>query len=43
MAAHEHARLIPDFLLTRGRTHRYGADRSQRGDLHLPPARARTR
>jgi acetyl esterase/lipase len=30
------ARLIGDFLLTRGRTHRYGSDRSQRGDLHLP-------
>lgn len=29
-------RLIADFLLTRGRTHSYGADRSQRGDLHLP-------
>lgn len=30
------ARLIRDFLLTRGHTHRYGPDRSQRGDLHLP-------
>jgi acetyl esterase/lipase len=30
------ARLIRDFLLTRGRTHSYGSDRSQRGDLHLP-------
>jgi acetyl esterase/lipase len=30
------ARLIRDFLLTRGRTHRYGRDRSQRADLHLP-------
>jgi acetyl esterase/lipase len=29
-------RLIGDFLLTRGLTHSYGADRSQRGDLHLP-------
>jgi acetyl esterase/lipase len=29
-------RLIRDFLLTRGRTHRYGRHRSQRGDLHLP-------
>lgn len=28
-------RLILDFL-TRGRTYRYGADRSQRGDLYLP-------
>jgi acetyl esterase/lipase len=27
---------IRDFLLTRGRTHRYGSDRSQRADLHLP-------
>jgi acetyl esterase/lipase len=30
------ARLILDFLLVRGRTHRYGPDRSQRADLHLP-------
>ena len=30
-------RLILDFLLTRGRTYRYGPDRSQRADLHLPP------
>ena len=30
------ARLIRSFLLTRGHTHRYGPDRSQRGDLHLP-------
>jgi len=29
-------RLIRDLLLTRGRTHRYGPHRSQRGDLHLP-------
>jgi acetyl esterase/lipase len=31
------ARLILDLLLTRGHTHRYGSDRSQRADLHLPP------
>jgi acetyl esterase/lipase len=30
------ARLIRDFLLQRGRTHSYGSDRSQRGDLYLP-------
>ena len=30
------ARLIRDILRTRGRTVEYGADRSQRGDLHLP-------
>ncbi len=30
------ARLILDFLVTRGRAHRYGLDRSQRADLHLP-------
>jgi len=30
------ARWIQHFLFTRGRTHRYGPDRSQRGDLHLP-------
>jgi acetyl esterase/lipase len=29
-------RLILDFLLTRGRTYRYGAARSQRAGLHLP-------
>jgi acetyl esterase/lipase len=29
-------RLILDFLRTRGRTYRYGPDRSQRADLHLP-------
>jgi acetyl esterase/lipase len=29
--------LILDLLLVRGRTHRYGPDRSQRADLHLPP------
>jgi acetyl esterase/lipase len=29
-------RLILDFLLTRGQSHRYGTDRSQRADLHLP-------
>ncbi len=28
---------IRHYLLTRGRTYRYGPDRSQRGDLHLPP------
>jgi acetyl esterase/lipase len=28
---------VRHYLLTRGRTHRYGADRSQLGDLHLPP------
>jgi acetyl esterase/lipase len=27
---------VRHYLLTRGRTHRYGADRSQLGDLHLP-------
>jgi len=32
------ARLILDFLRTRGRTYRYGADRSQRAELHLPAA-----
>jgi acetyl esterase/lipase len=31
------ARLIAEMLLTRGRTYRYGAHRSQRADLHLPP------
>jgi acetyl esterase/lipase len=30
------ARWIQHFLFTRGRTHRYGTDRSQCGDLHLP-------
>jgi acetyl esterase/lipase len=30
------ARWIQHYLFTRGRTHRYGADRSQVGDLHLP-------
>jgi acetyl esterase/lipase len=30
------ARWIQHFLFSRGRTHRYGADRSQCGDLHLP-------
>lgn len=30
------ARWVAHFLFTRGRTHSYGADRSQRGDLHLP-------
>ena len=30
------ARWVWHFLFTRGRTHRYGSDRSQRGDLHLP-------
>ena len=29
-------RLILDFLRTRGHTYRYGPDRSQRGELHLP-------
>jgi acetyl esterase/lipase len=29
-------RLLADFLFTRGHTHRYGSDRSQRGDLHVP-------
>ncbi len=27
---------VRHYLLTRGRTHRYGSDRSQLGDLHLP-------
>jgi acetyl esterase/lipase len=31
--------LILDFLLTRGQSHRYGPDRSQRADLHLPDGR----
>jgi acetyl esterase/lipase len=30
------ARLIGDFLRQRGRSHSYGAHRSQRGDLYLP-------
>lgn len=30
-------RLFRHFLFTRGRSHSYGADRSQRGDLHVPP------
>ena len=30
------ARFIQHYLFTRGRTYRYGEDRSQRGDLHLP-------
>jgi acetyl esterase/lipase len=30
------ARWIQHYLFTRGRSHRYGADRSQVGDLHLP-------
>ncbi|HXM86563.1 MAG TPA: alpha/beta hydrolase, partial [Solirubrobacteraceae bacterium] len=30
------ARWVRHFLFTRGRTYRYGAERSQRGDLHLP-------
>jgi len=30
------ARWIQHYLFTRGRTHRYGADRSQLGDLHVP-------
>jgi acetyl esterase/lipase len=30
------ARWIQHYLFTRGRTYSYGADRSQRGDLHLP-------
>jgi acetyl esterase/lipase len=36
MAGMSRARWIQHFLFTRGRTYRYGADRSQRGDLHLP-------
>jgi acetyl esterase/lipase len=36
MARVSRARLIQHFLFTRGRTYRYGAERSQRGDLHLP-------
>jgi acetyl esterase/lipase len=36
MAPMGRARWIQHFLFTRGRTYRYGADRSQRGDLHLP-------
>ncbi|HUA74516.1 MAG TPA: alpha/beta hydrolase [Solirubrobacteraceae bacterium] len=31
------ARFLAHYLFTRGRTHRYGPERSQRGDLHLPP------
>jgi acetyl esterase/lipase len=31
------ARWIQHYLFTRGRTYRYGADRSQVADLHLPP------
>ncbi len=30
------ARWVRHFLFTRGRTYRYGGERSQRGDLHLP-------
>jgi acetyl esterase/lipase len=30
------ARLLGALLLTRGQTYRYGSDRSQRADLHLP-------
>jgi acetyl esterase/lipase len=30
------ARWIRHYLFTRGRSHRYGSDRSQVGDLHLP-------
>jgi acetyl esterase/lipase len=30
------ARLYSELLLTRGKSHRYGAERSQRADLHLP-------
>jgi acetyl esterase/lipase len=30
------ARLLAELLLARGRTHRYGAHRSQRAELHLP-------
>jgi acetyl esterase/lipase len=30
------ARWIQHYLFTRGRTYRYGSDRSQRADLHLP-------
>jgi acetyl esterase/lipase len=30
------ARWIQHYLFTRGRSHSYGADRSQAGDLHLP-------
>ena len=30
------ARWIQHYLFTRGRTYRYGDDRSQRADLHLP-------
>jgi acetyl esterase/lipase len=36
MAAMSRARWIQHFLFTRGRTFRYGSERSQRGDLHLP-------
>ncbi len=36
MAPMGRARWIQHFLFTRGRTYRYGTDRSQRGDLHLP-------
>jgi acetyl esterase/lipase len=31
------ARFLAHYLFTRGRTCRYGSERSQRGDLHLPP------
>jgi acetyl esterase/lipase len=31
------ARWIQHYLFTRGRSYRYGHDRSQAGDLHLPP------
>lgn len=30
------ARFLVHYLFTRGRTYRYGPERSQRGDLHLP-------
>jgi acetyl esterase/lipase len=41
MAAMPSGRLIAELLLTRGRTYRYGPHRSQRADLHLPPAATR--
>jgi acetyl esterase/lipase len=31
------ANWLRHYLLTRGRDHRYGSDRSQRAELHLPP------
>ncbi len=36
-ASMSRVRFLLHYLFTRGRTHRYGPERSQRGDLHLPP------